>query len=72
MQTDPSGMVTNGRHYSGEEQDRVPRKPGSILLSWIHDNNGRRTAFGEPLTKSLPGIKWNVIGGLSVTKRPKI
>ena len=50
-----------------EEQDRVPRKPGSILLSWIYDNNGRKAAFGEPLNKSLPGIKWNVIGGLSVT-----
>ena len=46
-----------------EEQDRVPRKPRSILLSWIYDNNGRKVAFGEPLNKSLPGIKCNVIEG---------
>ena len=54
-----------------EEQDRVPRKPGSILLSWIYDNNGRKVAYGEPLNKSLPRIKWNVIGGLIGDEKTK-
>ena len=67
MRTDSSGKVTKGRHYSGEERDRVPRKSGSVLLSWIQDNNGQEVAFGEPLNKSLPEIKCNVIEGLTMT-----
>ena len=50
-----------------EERDRVPRKSGSVLLSWIQDNNGQEVAFGEPLNKSLPEIKCNVIEGLTMT-----
>jgi hypothetical protein len=61
------GEVANVRHYSGEEGDRVPRKSGSVLLSWIQDNNGQEVAFGEPLNKSLPGVKCNVIDGLTMT-----
>ena len=67
MRTDSSGKVTKGRHYSGEERDRVPRKSGSVWLSWIQDNNGQEVAFGEPLNKSLPEIKCNVIEGLTMT-----
>ena len=67
MQTDPSGKVTKGRHYSGEERDRVPRKSGSALLSWNQDNNGQEVAFGEPLNNGLPEIKCNVIEGLTMT-----
>ena len=67
MRTDPSGKVTKGRHYTGEERDRVPRKSGSVLLSWIQDNNGQEVAFGEPPNKSLPEIKCNVIEGLTMT-----
>ena len=67
MQTDPSGKVTKGRHYSGEERDRVPRKSGGALLSWNQDNNGQEVAFGEPLNNDLPEIKCDVIEGLTMT-----
>ena len=54
-------VITPGRN---EKEFRGNRE---VLLSWIHDNNGRKVAFGEPLNKSLPGIKCNVIEGLTMT-----
>ena len=54
-------VITPGRN---EKEFRGNRE---VLLSWIHDNNGKKVAFGEPLNKSLPGIKCNVIEGLAMT-----
>ena len=68
------GSIGDGDEWTSLSQRSKIESRGnreSILLSWIYDNYGRNAAFGEPLNKSEPRIKWNEIGGLVGDEKTK-
>ena len=63
----PRGMMYI-YHHPGEKWERVSRRSRS-MIKWNQANNGRKVAFAGQLNESLPGIKWNMIKGLTKTSR---